>query len=234
VRISGCSFDSSDQKELPDHCSVEVVRGRARELRLEENIQLFPALAEEVQAAMTRAPPTARDARARLERAARDDFQFIWRCLRRFGVQPEHQVDDAAQRVFEIAAARIATIEPGRERAFLFKTALHVAQEFRRRHARPRELSDQDRIEAEIDGNGDPEGLLEERRWRGVLDLLLDALPIELRSVFVLYELEGMVMLEIAKLFELPPGTVASRLRRARALFHEEARRLRRREEGSP
>ncbi|HET7543437.1 MAG TPA: sigma-70 family RNA polymerase sigma factor [Polyangiaceae bacterium] len=162
----------------------------------------------------------------RLERAARDDFQFIWRCLRRFGVQPEHCVDDAAQRVFEIAALRISIIEPGHERAFLFKTALWVAQEFRRKQVRPREVADPTRVEAEIDGRGDPERLLEERRWRDVLDVLLDALPMELRSVFVLYELEELHMLEIANLLQLAPGTVASRLRRARAAFHERARRF--------
>jgi RNA polymerase sigma-70 factor (ECF subfamily) len=45
--------------------------------------------------------------------------------------------------------------------------------------------------------------------------------------VFVLYELEGLSMAEIAGLLELPPGTVASRLRRAREEFHAQARRLR-------
>jgi RNA polymerase sigma-70 factor (ECF subfamily) len=37
--------------------------------------------------------------------------------------------------------------------------------------------------------------------------------------VFVLFELEGMTMAEIATSLDVPPGTVASRLRRARELF---------------
>jgi RNA polymerase sigma-70 factor (ECF subfamily) len=42
------------------------------------------------------------------------------------------------------------------------------------------------------------------------------------RSVFVLYSFEEMTMAEIAALLEIPPGTVASRLRNARAIFKQE------------
>jgi RNA polymerase sigma-70 factor (ECF subfamily) len=52
-----------------------------------------------------------------------------------------------------------------------------------------------------------------------MLDRALDALPDELRTVFVLFELESMSGVEIASLLDLPAGTVASRLRRARHLF---------------
>jgi RNA polymerase sigma-70 factor, ECF subfamily len=163
----------------------------------------------------------------RLERAARESFQFIWRCLRRFGVRPDHAVDDAAQRVFEIAARKRHLIAPGHERAFLFRTAVFVAAETRRGVARQKEVVDDGKARAEIDPASGPDGLLDRRRWRAVLDALLENLPLELRTVFVLYELEGINMAEIAGLLELPPGTVASRLRRARDEFHTQARRLR-------
>ena len=48
---------------------------------------------------------------------------------------------------------------------------------------------------------------------------LLAGLTDELRSVFVLYEIEGQTMSEIAELLGMPVGTVASRLRRAREQF---------------
>jgi RNA polymerase sigma-70 factor (ECF subfamily) len=48
--------------------------------------------------------------------------------------------------------------------------------------------------------------------------------------VFVLYEVEGFSVPEIAELLELPPGTVASRLGRGRDKFSKAAVRLR----GSP
>jgi RNA polymerase sigma-70 factor (ECF subfamily) len=52
-------------------------------------------------------------------------------------------------------------------------------------------------------------------------------MPLELRTVFVLFELEEMTASEIAQTLDIPPGTVASRLRRAREIFHEQSRRLR-------
>ncbi|MGC4070580.1 MAG: sigma factor-like helix-turn-helix DNA-binding protein [Polyangiaceae bacterium] len=44
-------------------------------------------------------------------------------------------------------------------------------------------------------------------------------MPEELRAVFALYELEEVTMAKIAQLLDIPPGTVASRLRRAREWF---------------
>jgi RNA polymerase sigma-70 factor (ECF subfamily) len=63
--------------------------------------------------------------------------------------------------------------------------------------------------------------LLEMRRARVQLDLLLDSMSIELRTVFILHELEQVAMSEIATMLGVPSGTVASRLRRARQVFRE-------------
>jgi RNA polymerase sigma-70 factor, ECF subfamily len=162
----------------------------------------------------------------RLEALARDNFQFIWRSLRRLGVPPD-AVDDAAQHVFEVAARRLSEVEAGRERAFLFKTALLVAQAARRSSARNRQLVDEDAIDACHDPRPSPEELAERRHHRVLLDEILDALPSEARPVFVLYELEELSTLEVARVLEIPIGTVASRLRRAREEFLEQAKRLR-------
>ena len=163
---------------------------------------------------------------ARLEALARDNFQFIWRSLRRLGVSPD-AVDDAAQHVFEVAARRLSEIEPGHERAFLFKTALLVAQAARRTSARSRKLVEEDALGACQDPRPSPEELAERRRHRLLLDEILDALPPETRPVFVLYELEELSTLEVARVLEIPIGTVASRLRRAREEFLAQAKRLR-------
>jgi RNA polymerase sigma-70 factor (ECF subfamily) len=50
-------------------------------------------------------------------------------------------------------------------------------------------------------------------------------MPFELRSVFVLFELEEVTETEIARALDLPRGTVASRLRRARKFFQDAIRR---------
>jgi RNA polymerase sigma-70 factor (ECF subfamily) len=42
----------------------------------------------------------------------------------------------------------------------------------------------------------------------------------DLRTVFVLHDIEGLTMAEIADALALNPGTVASRLRRAREDFN--------------
>jgi RNA polymerase sigma-70 factor, ECF subfamily len=163
-----------------------------------------------------------------LARAARENFQFIWRCLRRLGVQPEHEVDDAAQRVFEIAARKRHQIGADNQRAFLFKTAVLVAAEERRRWRRAaREAPDQDALLAAAAATPEPDEELEANRWRQRLDLVLAALPPDLRTVFVLFEFERLSSPEIAELLALPVGTVASRLRRAREEFHLAAQRLR-------
>lgn len=162
---------------------------------------------------------------ARLGALAAEHFQFIWRSLRRLGVPPG-AVDDAAQQVFEVAARRLEDVEPGRERAFLFKTALFVATDARRNAARARGRDGGD-VDALRDAAPTPEdsALLGEKRV--LLDRVLLALTLELRTVFVLYELEEMQTADIADLLAVPRGTVASRLRRAREAFHLEVKRLR-------
>jgi len=144
------------------------------------------------------------------------DYRLIWRVLRRLGV-PSDSVDDAAQQVFLIAAERLDDIAVQSERAFVFGTALRVAQSLRRKLARLPVYEDDGDLRASLLPG--PDELTDQKRARELLDRVLDGLPLELRSVFVLFELEGLTSPEIAALLELPLGTVASRLRRAREQF---------------
>jgi RNA polymerase sigma-70 factor, ECF subfamily len=172
------------------------------------------------------APSSPAERSARLEGLARENFQFIWRSLRRLGVAQDC-VDDAVQQVFEVASRRLGEIEVGRERAFLFKTALLVAQAARRGLARSQRLVEDDALDACTDPRPGPEELADRHRHRALLDAILDALPAETRPVFVLFELEELSTLEVARVLEIPVGTVASRLRRAREDFLAHAKRLR-------
>jgi len=52
-----------------------------------------------------------------------------------------------------------------------------------------------------------------------MLDAVLEDMPIDLRVVFILFEVEELSSIEIGRLLGVPTGTVASRLRRARADF---------------
>jgi RNA polymerase sigma-70 factor (ECF subfamily) len=155
-------------------------------------------------------------------------YDVIWRSLRRLGV-PAAAVDDAAQEVFMVAARRIEDIEVGRERAFLFGTAVRVASDERRSRARRRESVVEEAIDLAADPLPSLEELADQKHAREMLDRVLEAMPIDLRAVFVLFEMEGMTMAEIAPSLDLAPGTVASRLRRAREWFERTVQRIERR-----
>lgn len=170
---------------------------------------------------------------ARLDELVRGEFAYVWRLCRRLGL-PESDADDAAQQVFLVASRRLADIRPGSERSFLYGVAIHAAAKFRESRARRREDTEAE-LEQLESGSPSAEELIERRGARELLDLLLDAMPDDLRTVFVLYEIEEQSSTQIAEMLGIPLGTAASRLRRAREDFSARLARLeaRRRFEGA-
>jgi RNA polymerase sigma-70 factor (ECF subfamily) len=186
----------------------------------ERDVLLDAALEAERELAFPRGP----ERQARFRELVERQFDFVWRNLRRLGV-PRSDVDDAAQEVFVVAARRLDDFTVDRERAFLFGTALRVCSTRRRsRRRHPEELSDtsDDHPGVELD----PEELADLARARPLLQAILDGMSEEFRAVFVLAELEELPVREIAALLGVPEGTVASRLRTARAKFREGIKRL--------
>ena len=178
------------------------------------------------------AEASAWDTDMRLRELIDEHFAFIWRSLRRLGVT-EAQADDASQQVWMVAARKLEMIAAGSERAFLFATAVRIASDVRRAARRSREdLTDDDRPPDAVDPGPTPDEALEGARARAELDAILGELPMELRVVFVLFEIEELSSTEIAALISIPPGTVASRLRRARQQFTQIAQRRRARTRG--
>ncbi len=158
-------------------------------------------------------------ARTRRFRAMMDaHVDRVYRTLRSLGV-PVLAVDDAVQHVFLVAFQKLATIEEGRERAFLVGVATGVAANVRRRLTRSPETPYGESTPFGCDDSPSPEEVAIRSERRAALERILRSMPVELREVFVLFELEGLTAQETADALELPPGTVASRLRRARALF---------------
>jgi RNA polymerase sigma-70 factor (ECF subfamily) len=153
----------------------------------------------------------------RLSTMFHDHYDFVWRSVRRLGVAPD-AVDDAAQEVFVVASRKLDAIEVGKEKAFLFGTAVRVASDTRRALQRRRQAPSAEQAEP-VDAGPALDELVEQKRARQLLDELIEQLPEDTRPVFVLFELEGLTMAEIATCLDLPAGTVASRLRRARELF---------------
>lgn len=153
----------------------------------------------------------------RLSSLFHEHFELVWRALRRLGVPPA-SVDDVAQEVFVVVSRKLAVIEVGKEKAFVYGVAIRLAADARRALGRRGVAAD---IEPDViaDPGSSIEDLVDQKRARDLLDTLIQRMPDDLREVFVLYELEGLTMAEIATALELAAGTVASRLRRAREHF---------------
>jgi len=154
---------------------------------------------------------------ARLEELVRAEFAYIWRLCRRLGL-PAGDADDALQQVFLTASRRLREVRRGSERAFLYGVAVNVAAKWRQIHARRREDL-QESFEVFDTGLPSAEALLDHQAELRLLDALLDAMPDDLRTVFVLHEIEQQTTAQIAEALGVAAGTVASRLRRAREDF---------------
>lgn len=169
-------------------------------------------------------PMNRRDREARLRGLIDRYLDFVARVLRNAGV-PDAQIDDDVQRTFITVARRLDDVRPGSEKSFLLQSALRVAAHARRTVARRREVHS-DEIPEIVNSLATPEQLTDQKRARQLLDHVLSQMDTDLRTVFLLYEFEEMSMAEIAGVLRIPQGTVASRLRRARADFHERVRLL--------
>jgi RNA polymerase sigma-70 factor (ECF subfamily) len=183
------------------------------------------AVADPDEAARHAPPAASTEDRRRLAGLLQQHFRLVWRTLRRLGLTAA-AADDAAQQVFLVVVDRLDQIEPAKERAFLIGTAYRVAANARRKEERRPDLLGELELERQPDSAQNPEQLVERKRWRELLDVVLDGMPLDLRTVFVLFELEDLSSPEIAAALGVPLGTVASRLRRAREEFASRAARL--------
>lgn len=158
------------------------------------------------------------------ERRLRDlvvgEGDFVARALRNLGVSGG-ELDDCVQKVFLVLSRRLDDVEVGKEKAFLFGCCQNTAAHFRRSLARKREVSDEGLIEMPS-REKPPDLLTEQKRHRDLLDRILETMDDSLRGVFVLHAFEELTMAEIAQMLDIPAGTVASRLRRAREVFKKE------------
>jgi RNA polymerase sigma-70 factor (ECF subfamily) len=136
-------------------------------------------------------------------------------------------VDDATQEVFWVIARRLQDVRAGSEKSFLYGVALRIAADHHRRRLAVPDMAHPDEMLLVADPGPSPEESLAAHRARALLDVVLDQLPLRLRTVFVLAEIEGLEVRHIAELEGIPVGTAASRLRLAREEFRAASRRVR-------
>jgi RNA polymerase sigma-70 factor (ECF subfamily) len=161
----------------------------------------------------TSAATTAPDERARLSAIYREHFEFVWRSLRRLGA-PEHALEDATQDVFLVAARRLDEFE-GRSsiRTWLFGVAMRVVRTQRRTSWRHQRKVDALATAKPDSPDTDP---MAQRDAQRLLLALLEQLDDDKRAVYVLAELEGMTVVEIAEGLGANVNTIYTRLRAAR------------------
>lgn len=197
-----------------------------------ENAALARRLAAAVEETVEPAPMTPSPVPPRPAfRAIYDaEFGYVWNTLRRLGA-PERDLEDLAHDVFVALHRTFATYDPGRPiRPFLFGIAFRVASDDRRRARHRYEVMGSEREPVE-GAPGAEERLDSDARRRLVIDAL-QVLDRDRRAVFVMHDLDGHSMPEIATVLAVPLNTLYSRLRLARGQFALEIKR--RRERGTP
>jgi RNA polymerase sigma-70 factor (ECF subfamily) len=156
----------------------------------------------------------------RLRQLVIDHLDFVWRNLRRLG-NSSADADELVQEAFLVASRKLDEIRPGSERSYLLSIAMNIASTRRRSYSREALRIDRSQVTCSPEPLPTPEQAVEESEARRELDTILNSMTLDLRTVFVLYELEELTTKEIANLLNIKEGTVASRLRRARDAFRE-------------
>jgi len=140
---------------------------------------------------------------------------FVLRTVRRLGVRPS-DTEDVTQEIFMTAHRRMADrhtdVHP---RSWLFGIARRVVANYLRKAHRLREQLSDDVAPV---STSDPAQELQLTRERALLERALGRLDSDKREVFVLFELEGLTMQEVADTVSCPLNTAYSRLYAARTL----------------
>lgn len=160
-------------------------------------------------------------ARTEFEAIYREHFRFAWRSVRRLGIEGA-SVDDVVQEVFLVVHRRMGDFE-GRSstKTWLYGIIRRVIADHRRTLRRKPAWSEDapGQLDSIRDTAKAPDASAEQAEQVRLLYRLLDTLDEEKREVFILAELEGMTMAEIAEALDVNPNTVSSRLRAARQRF---------------
>jgi RNA polymerase sigma-70 factor (ECF subfamily) len=141
-------------------------------------------------------------------------------------------VEDVVQEVFLVVSRKLAGFRSeGTFASWLFQITRKIVANHRRR-SRWRQLwtGHDEELERMPWGGSDPSVELERRRMVALLQRALDRLPDKYRTVFVLYEIDGLSTQAIAELCRRNLSTVKVQLARGRERFMRAYQRLLRRE----
>lgn len=127
------------------------------------------------------------------------------------------EAEDVVQESWVIAFQSLPQLaDVSRFRAWLTRIAVNEGLRRRRHDRRYQELSDEE-TDAMTDDN--PEVLAARRELLPILEVAIASLPEVLRSAFVLREVEGMSVADVAEALGVPEATVKTRTFRAREIL---------------
>ena len=140
---------------------------------------------------------------------------FVWRVLKRLGVR-ESEIADVSQETFLVLHKRLATFE-GRSslKTFVYGVAVRVAADHRKR-AWVRKERPTEELPEQGGSLQTGERALSAKQSLLTLDKALGELDEHKRTVFVLYELEDLSLVEIAEITGSAISTLHARLSLAR------------------
>jgi RNA polymerase sigma-70 factor (ECF subfamily) len=136
--------------------------------------------------------------------------------LARWRMRNEHDAEDVMQEASLRAFRYFRTFTGGNGRAWFLRIVHNTCCAWRSRRVQPpTDLFDEEHHSGDRAGF-DPETLFLHGRNIRLVEDALSALPVRLRQLLVLRELEGLSYQELADALRIPIGTVMSRLSRAR------------------
>ena len=145
--------------------------------------------------------------------------------LARWLVRDPSIAEDVVQDAYERACKYFAAFRGGSGRAWLLQIVRNAAYSTLKARRRGMEVSlssgmraaDEDGVDMDIpDSHPGPEATLAQRQGLAALDGALNALPVAWRECLILREVEALSYKEMARIMDVPIGTVMSRLSRAR------------------
>jgi RNA polymerase sigma-70 factor (ECF subfamily) len=151
--------------------------------------------------------------------------------LARWLVRDPSIAEDVVQDAFERACKYFAAFRGGSGRAWLLKIVRNAAYSMLKARRPGMEVSlssgtraaDEGSVDMDMpDPNPDPEATLAQRQDLAALDDALNALPVAWRECVILREVEALSYKEMARIMDVPIGTVMSRLSRARQELQRE------------
>jgi RNA polymerase sigma-70 factor (ECF subfamily) len=152
------------------------------------------------------------------------ELGYVWNALRRLGVQPR-DLEDLCHDVFVIVFRNLDVYDARRPiRPWLFGIAFRVASDYRRSARHRREVSGTTREPVCPAPRADEVMMRHERQQ--LVARALEALDLDRRAVFVMHDIDGHVMPDIAAALGIPLNTAYSRLRLARVDFAAAVKRV--------